>query len=232
MLTALLVGACGGGGGGGQGIPCGPGGSCPAGRICDPVPNTCILAGGSADAAVADAYAPDAPPPDASMCANLLVNGGFELPAIAGNPYVFSVDPAYLPAWTLSAGGNQFFIENGAPFTIPRHSEGAQAICLNGDGAANVFVEQSFATTSGQPYTLTLWMTDEQVAGPTATAVRVDVAGMSMTFDRTGDTGYAMKTLSFVATSSTTTLRLSDASPGSIPGSSPFIDDVVVRCGN
>lgn len=166
-----------------------------------------------------------------ALCADLIVNRGFELPVVAAGSYVYSIDPNFLPGWTLSAGSNQFFIENGKPFAVTRHSEGAQSICLNGDGAPNVYVEQTFATSVGQKYTVSFSMSDEQVAGPSAAALLVEVGGVSKTFTRANDTGFVQKALAFRATSASTTLRFTDKTPGSSPVNNPFLDAVSVTCG-
>jgi Protein of unknown function (DUF642) len=229
VLLALLP-ACGGSAGGSANGPCGDNGACPSGYTCDGTTNVCRVTGSSADAPRPDASVPDAPAPDAGPPCNLVVNGGFELPAIAPNADVYSTSPTYLPGWTLAAGGNQFFQENGEPFQRPRFSQGAQAICLNSDGAPNIYVEQTFATKVGKPYTVSFSMTDEQGAGPSGTAVKVDVAGVTQTFTRAADTGYARKSLNFVATGASTTLRISDATPSNLPLNSPFIDDVFIAC--
>ena len=54
MLAISLLSACGGGGecSGDEciGTPCGPGGECPGGLVCDPVSNTCVRRGATADA--------------------------------------------------------------------------------------------------------------------------------------------------------------------------------------
>jgi len=239
MLTAMtvLISACGGDGAGADPSTCGANGSCPSGYTCETRTRLCILSGMSGDAPVADSppvsapdASPDAPPdapgPDAPGC-NLLVNGGFELPVVSRDAY--STDPAFLPGWTLSAGGNQFFLENGMPFAVSRHVEGAQSVCLNGDGVP-VFIEQTFATVAGKAYNLTFYLTDEQVAGPSPAAVLVDIADFQTTFDRTKDRGFVKKTLHFVAPTSTTTLRITDKTPASAPINNPIIDDVVIGC--
>jgi hypothetical protein len=179
-----------------------------------------------------DAPATDAPVADVGPACgtNLLVNGGFEQPAIAANTDVYSTSPTFLPGWTLAAGPNGFFVENGQPFNQPRYHEGMQAVCLNGDGSP-VAISQSFATIAGQTYTLGFAMTDEQGAGPSAAAVLVEVGDASTTFTRANDTGYVVKTLVFTARESLTTLKLTDVTPASASGNNPLIDEVSVTCG-
>jgi hypothetical protein len=227
----VLAAACGGAPDDGGSTECGAGKPCGAGFVCNLV-GACVPV--AVDAAIVfDARPPDAAPPPCDggvvECGNLLVNGGFEAPLIGANSDHYSTDPQYLPGWTLSAGPNQFFQENGQPFGRARYSEGVQGICLNGDGAPNVYIEQTFPTTAGATYQLSFAMTDEQVAGPSACAVKVDVAGVTMTFTRANDTGFATKELTFQATATTTTLRLTDVTPGTSALSNPLIDAVLVR---
>jgi hypothetical protein len=228
-IFMLGLAACGGSQDGPPPIDCGPGDKCPAGLTCEAASRTCVHGG---------TVAIDAPPPAADAppaceggpveCDNLLANGGFEQPQ-NGLGDAYSVDPAYLPGWHLSAGGNQFFLEHGTPWGHARFTEGDQAICLNGDGAPNVYIEQTFPTQIGASYVLSFDMTDEQVAGPSACAVKVDVAGVTRTFDRSADTGFATKALTFVASATTTTLRLTDVTPGTAYYNNPLIDAVLVQ---
>ena len=168
---------------------------------------------------------------------NLLANAGFEAPAITANTKVYSNDAAFLPSWSLHAlvadGTNRFWVENGVLPSVgfSRHVEGTQSICLNGDGIAMVWVEQSFATTPGARYRISFSLTDEKAAGPSECAIQVDVVGKTFVFPRSGDTGWKVDTVDFTATSSTTTVRFTDATPASAAFNSPILDDVsVVDC--
>jgi len=163
---------------------------------------------------------------------NLLANGTFENPVVSG--YQYSTDPNFLPGWTLSAGGNQFFIEHGLPFD--RYYDGGQAICLNGDGAPNVWIRQTFSTEIGQPYVLNFALADEQVGAggppgsgpPSPTEVQVDVGPVTQNFNRSNDTGWVVKQLHFIANSTSTTLQITDVTSGAFIYNSPFIDAVSV----
>ncbi len=163
----------------------------------------------------------------------LMVNGDFELPAIGRDSTKYSNDGAFLPGFTLHAVGawNRFWIENGAPggVTHPRHLDGVQAICLNADGTADDYVEQRFPTVVGARYRLRFALTDEKNAGPSTTAVRVEVAAAVRTFDRKSDDGWQTKTMTFVALGDSTLLRIVDTTPGSAWDHSPFIDAVSIR---
>jgi len=163
---------------------------------------------------------------------NRLTNGSFESPAIRGD--VYSTDPNFLPGWTLSAGPNQFFIEHGLPFD--RYYHGAQSICLNSDGAPNVWIMQTFSTDVGQRYVLRFALADEFVGfggppgsgPPSPTEVRVDVGPASQNFNRLSDTGWVVKELHFIANSTSTTLQIMDVTSGAFPFNSPLIDAVSV----
>jgi len=163
--------------------------------------------------------------------ANLLTNGSFEMQAYAGNGYIYSTDGGFnLPGWTVPNGGNQFFLEYGQPFGIPRYNPadgGRQAVCLNTDGAM-LSMSQTFSTVAGQSYVLTFGFAEEQQSRPSPTSIRVDVAGVSQNYTLAGTVGYAFETLNFVATAANTTLAFTDTTTGAFIFNSPFIDSVVV----
>ena len=91
---------------------------------------------------------------------NLITNGSFEVPILAGNTDLYSTAVGFtLPGWTYPTGINQFFLERGTPLGPPRYLDGHQAVCLNGQGTA-VSMSQTFPTTAGQDYVLTFGQSD------------------------------------------------------------------------
>jgi hypothetical protein len=95
--------------------------------------------------------------------AEFVVNGSFESPTFSGSGDFYSTDPGVsLPGWTVPTGGNQFFLEFGAPFGIPRHNDGSQVVARNGDGI-QVSLSQTLNWVAGRTYLLTFALADEQV---------------------------------------------------------------------
>ena len=163
--------------------------------------------------------------------ANLITNGSFELQAYPGDGFIYSTDPAFnLPGWTVPTGSNEFFLEYGQPFGVPRYytgDGGRQAVCLNTDGA-QLSMSQTFATVNGASYLLTFGLAEEQTSRPSPTAVRVSVGGSTQDFMLDGTLGYALETLNFTANSASTTLVFTDITSGAFIFNSPFIDAVSV----
>jgi hypothetical protein len=161
---------------------------------------------------------------------NLLDNASFEDPAEPKDTRTNSNDEGFLPGWKLVASDRgKFWLENGKPSGKTRSKDGAQAICLNSDGSGTSAVEQSFDTIVGGRYELRFWLTDENVAGPSDAAVKVEIGSEVRTFDRKADTGYVQKSLAFRAFDVKTTVRITDVSPSSAWLNSPFVDLVTVR---
>lgn len=158
----------------------------------------------------------------------VVVNGSFEQPAHSGDGYIYSTDPSFsLPGWSVPTGGNQFFLEYGQPFGIARHADGTQAVCLNGDGLG-VSMEQKLYTVIGNDYKLSFALGEEHVDRPSPTAVTVNFGPLMQTFELASAAGFATFTMDLKAVSVQTLLRFTDATPGSAPFDSPFIDAVSV----
>jgi hypothetical protein len=158
----------------------------------------------------------------------LVVNGSFELPALSGNGDIYSTEAAFsLPGWTVPTGGNQFFLEFGQPFGVPRFSDGNQVVCLNGDGTP-VAMSQTLNTVVGQTYLLSFDLGEESLARPSVSAVTVDFGPLTQVFTLGDNEGFATFTLDLEAVSTQTILRFSDATPSSAGLDSPFIDAVSV----
>ncbi|HEV8542939.1 MAG TPA: DUF642 domain-containing protein, partial [Verrucomicrobiae bacterium] len=157
---------------------------------------------------------------------NLIVNGDFEQPALAGNGDIYSSDSRFsLPGWTVPKGGNQFFLEYGEPFSVARHSKGRQSVCINGDGAP-VKLSQTFATVAGASYHLQFALGEERSGRPSPTRVMVEVADFKQEVAIGSTASFAIEGFTFIAPTAQTTLTFTDLT--SAAGDSPFIDDVFV----
>jgi hypothetical protein len=91
---------------------------------------------------------------------NLLVNGGFEAPALNAGSYV-TVDPNQEPpafGWIVASGNVDVARLPLFPFIQYPAYEGFQALDLNGTESGAV--SQDFATVVGQPYALNLAYSD------------------------------------------------------------------------
>ena len=154
---------------------------------------------------------------------NLLVNGDFEQnDRHTYANYYTSEDLAYIPlgdsvpGWSFSHSVDLY-----GPVHAPQH--GSQFLDLVGGGplAATFSIQQTFATTAGQSYQLSFFFgNNEQLANATA-SFAASLAGGAVTiwtqdFTHTGDTYYAHDwtafSLTFVANSSSTTLKFLDTS--------------------
>src|SRR5207247_1816839 len=92
------------------------------------------------------------PPPPWANTANLLVNGGFELGQASGT----SRQSATYGAWTATGTNGPALV--GMPYDGKPALEGANAMHLGNSNQAGL-VRQSFPTTIGQRYLVSLWVT-------------------------------------------------------------------------
>jgi uncharacterized protein DUF642 len=154
---------------------------------------------------------------------NLLVNGNFEQnDRHTYANYYASEDLAYIPlgdsvpGWTFSHSVDLY-----GPGHDPQN--GSQFLDLVGGGplSATFSIQQTFATTAGQSYQLSFFYgNNEQLANAmasfTASLIGGAVTIWTQDFTHTGDTYYAHDwtsfSLTFVANSSSTTLKFLDTS--------------------
>lgn len=142
--------------------------------------------------------------------ADLIINGGFEQPAIPADSYrVYGTTTTPgIPGWTVITDDVDINTSNvfGAPF------EGLQWLDLNGQSPGAI--EQAFATVIGANYDLSFRYANNTASGFDTTG-RVDVLGagslLSQDFSHQGSTtanmNYSLFSGSFVANSAFTTLR-------------------------
>ena len=175
---------------------------------------------------------------------NLIINGGFEEPALAGDCDRYSDNLngqgflTGLTGWTFPTNNNSFLLEHGMPTGAARYHGGRQAVSLNYDGSSFPPLSQTFPTTAGQKYLLTFALGEENVSHKNSpTLLRVDVGSLSETVHlddpvsggNPSINGYTIYSATFTAYSSSTTLCFTDVTPSSAAFDSAFLDDVSVE---
>ena len=187
-----------------------------------PVPLSPTLAGGLLLACVLGT--PLASP------ANLIVNGAFENPVLAGNQEIgLAAGTTSLPGWTVSPSVGLYSATYAAQYTL--NADMTQLIDLTGQNAGNGTLTQAFATTVGQTYRVTV--DNYNYGAATAAAI---TGGKAFSIQATGNTatGYfttyrveTTVTYDFVAAATSTTLTLKDLS--GFDSNAAWIDNVTVN---
>ena len=168
--------------------------------------------------------------------ANLVINGSFETGPSPGSFTNLAAGSTAITGWTVSTPGNIDYIgslwvaANGIRSLDLEGSAGTCVVPTNCPGG----IEQSFATTAGNQYTVTFDLAGNVFSGPVVKIVTVSAAGQSQnfSFDTTGKSagnmGWALDTWTFTATGSSTTLKFYTAdSPAT--GFGPALDNVDVE---
>lgn len=143
--------------------------------------------------------------------ANLLSNGSFELAQQSGPTRVSMTN---LQDWTNSGGFN--LLEQGPNGTSSiAAQDGTQFVSMGHNGTSGSRVEQTFATTAGLAYDVSLWTRPIQGgATPPLQVLQVILEGASTIanpeFDITDPTQWTQHQFQFTATGATTTIALSD----------------------
>jgi choice-of-anchor C domain-containing protein len=148
--------------------------------------------------------------------ANLLVNGSFETPfAPPGAFSTLSVSSQGLTGWTIggpTTDSSIDLIDNGYWPAF----DGLQSVDLSGTpGPTGTFIEQTFATVPGQPYTLSFNYANNTDIAPLIASAQVDVTSnaslLSYTITHGGSTvtnmNYLLDSRTFLANSASTMLR-------------------------
>jgi choice-of-anchor C domain-containing protein len=160
----------------------------------------------------------------ATAQASLITNGSFESGTFDGASFdTVNAGSNVITGWTV--GGNSVDWIGG--YWQPK--DGSRSIDLAGNGPGSL--SQSFATVSGQSYLVQYWMAGNPDGAPTVkhldASVVVDVSSSS--FDDTGFTkanmGWTLKSFSFFANSTTSTLTFLDTDTGPY---GPALDNVSV----
>jgi choice-of-anchor C domain-containing protein len=151
--------------------------------------------------------------------ANLLTNGGFELPTVIGGNQMFSAPSTAITGWTVT-GGSIDLVENGS--VLGNSHTGTQMIDINGLGPGTI--QQSFPTIPGASYLLELYYSNNPNPAGAQPSFSASVAAIGngtlflQTLVHSGATEANMNwlpyTRAFVANSATTTLRLQSSQGG------------------
>jgi Protein of unknown function (DUF642)/PEP-CTERM motif len=163
--------------------------------------------------------------------AQLVQNGGFELPVLPGaEPCCNTVPPDALPGWTVDAG-NVNVVKGTYNFVPPGPNlakEGNQYLDLVGQGGVGA-ISQNLATVDGETYTLTFWYANNIFGGAIAALAQWSIGSLS------GNIAHATSTpvdlfwtpfsVNFIGTGSDV---LSFASIIDAPNGSIFLDAISV----
>jgi len=157
-------------------------------------------------------------------------NGSFENVTNGGSPSSFyGFGSSAIPNWTIVSGDVELdsgLFQNG--LTQP----GTHVIDLNGTMPGGI--QQSFLTVPGVSYTLSFELAGNVLGGANPKTLIVTAPGSPATFsfDTTGKSstnlGWVVKSLTFTATSSLSTISFQSTTPGS---AGPLIDNVGLSAG-
>ncbi len=169
----------------------------------------------------------------ASCSAQIIVNGSFEAPVLTSTQNYFG--SFSFTGWSgASTGGTgNAGLVVGTDFGLTPF-DGNQHFGFNGNNPApGTLIEQTFATTIGQAYSVAFAIGRNNGFFNQALGLKAEIFGAgngilsTLAASPPDSVGYAMATFSFVANSGATTLRFTDIS-GSNPNTDLFIDSVSV----
>ena len=149
----------------------------------------------------------------------VLSNGGFELGSPNQDGFIYSI-----PSWS-TTGNVVFAYEESSPYLS--QAGGRLLVFNDGGGTGNGTISQTFPTVAGQTYQLEFYM---RANGPSQQAAQVLIEGSAPIFTgsfTTNSQSWEVKSQSFVATGTSTTLSFSDVSVDA-SGSDLLIDSVSV----
>lgn len=167
-----------------------------------------------------------------AQAAEILVNGGFELPDIPGTYQTFNNGSTGITGWTVT--NNSVDIVAGYNGMVA--ASGAQLLDLVGFGAPNGAITQTFQTVAGQAYTFSFAYSHN--FGNTASAsANFSITGLStllngsVTHNTAGingaNLGWATYTGSFIGDGSLATLAFNNTAGG--PSGGLLLDSVSVN---
>ncbi len=167
--------------------------------------------------------------------ANLLTNGSFEDGNWSGTGGSngtsngswghVSAGSSKITGWTV--GGEGVDWHNGVEMPNPY---GKYVVDLNGGRAGSVTqgsISQSFATTVGESYQLSFYLSNPYGYSSSSPLLRVDIAGNTYQFAPSSNKDWVKETIDFTAVSSTTTLSFSSLNGSGYWG--PVIDNVSIN---
>ncbi|PYK02882.1 MAG: hypothetical protein DME23_00865, partial [Verrucomicrobia bacterium] len=159
-----------------------------------------------------------APPP-----VGPLVNGSFELPALAaGEGQVLSVGSTHMTGWTVGGTGGPVSFQNGTVGGVSP-LDGHQHILFNaGDTSPGTTIFQTFSTAVGQVYTVSFTV-GRVFPGSGTVSLHAEVAASggavlgSLNAVAPSSVGYgSAQTFTFTATSTSSTLTFTDTSSATV----------------
>lgn len=170
---------------------------------------------------------------------SIVTNGGFESSAIPGEWQNAPLGSTLITGWTI--GGTEYGVD--LVRGLWQQTEGYQSVDLNGSGPLgpnkNGWILQDIATVSGQWYEVSFSLSGNPggssgIVPPAYPAKEMKVtAGTSVhefVFDKANnrlqDMMWERHSFSFLADSSTTTLKFESIGPTTLNGCGPVIDDV------
>jgi hypothetical protein len=165
---------------------------------------------------------------------NLIVNGSFENPIITGNELNFS-GAFSIPGWSGYSTGNGTTSSSGIiNATVgPPPLDGSQDFSFNGGNPpAGSYIEQSFATTEYQQYSLTfsLYRFNDQTSAVQLNAGLIDPSAntiLNLTAVPQANAGWTTFTEQFTSDAASLTLKFTDTSPSN-PNTDLIIDAVSI----
>jgi choice-of-anchor C domain-containing protein len=170
----------------------------------------------------------------APASAGLIINGSFEQGNFGGNPSFRRLTPGsnFLTGWTV--GGVAVDWHNTAEMRFPHTGDKVLDLHLDGAAGSQGTLSQTFATTAGQWYELSFFLSGpgSNFGFPNPRSVNVSIAGIQQTFSTPASLNTNMlwgeHRLRFIATGNTTTLTFT--SPHNGAGFwGPVLDDVDVN---
>jgi len=157
-----------------------------------------------------------------SQAAELVTNGGFEDSSFSGAFTTYGTGGG-LNGWTIESGSVDLINSYWQP------ASGHYSLDLNGNGPG--VISQSIATEIGRTYNVSFSMAGNTDGGGALKVITVGAGGdHSFTFDSTGkshgDMGWITKSFSFVADSTSSTLRFSGSGDNTYYGAA--LDNISV----
>lgn len=160
--------------------------------------------------------------------ANIVTNGGFELPVIGGS-YAQRTSATPFGGWSVDPIGQG--VAHVGTFGTPSAIEGSQSVELNFFSTGGIY--QAIPTTPGNRYVISFLMAGQLNVGPDVKQIRVDLGGSTVgtaSWSRAGTGGqWVRMTFAGTATSTLSALHFLGVTPANEDGG-PYIDDVRVPC--
>jgi len=167
--------------------------------------------------------------PASASAADLIDNGGFELPGV-DNACCSTVPPSALPGWDVLTGNVNVVIGTFGSSAGNLAFQGSQYLDLVGQGGVGS-LSQTFNTVAGQAYQLSFAYSHNLFSNLSSAAASFSVGNLAGTVTHSGgsnaDLGWLTFTDTFVAGGATSTLTFINTAGGANEGI--FLDAVSVN---